>query len=78
MAAVCSILGRAERKERICRELLDLRDGKVKESHSRQVVKKCPSPVAPTYKLLQDRAGRQDARPTGPILKQLCKTDQKK
>ena len=48
MVAVRSILGRAECKERICRELLDLRYGKLKKSHSRQVVKKCPSPVAPT------------------------------
>ena len=49
MEAVSSILGRTECKERICCELLDLRYGKLKESHSRHVVKKCPSPVAPTF-----------------------------
>ena len=41
-------LSRAERKERICRELFDLRNRELKEPHPRQVVKKCPSPVAPT------------------------------
>jgi len=43
-----SVFGSAEREERICRELFDLRDHKVEEPYSRQVVKKCPSPVAPT------------------------------
>ena len=48
MAAGRSAVGSTEREERICRKLFDLRDGKVEEPQSRQVVKKCPSPVAQT------------------------------
>ncbi len=43
-----SRIGQAERKERICCELLHLRDRKLKEPDPCHVVKKCPSPVATT------------------------------
>ena len=36
-------------KERIRMKLKGLRNGSPKDSHSRQVVRKCPSPVTPTF-----------------------------